>query len=688
MPESDGSANALAHGLPEPKGTPVAIVAGYVFVSYASKDAAATDALVATLERQGLKCWIAPRDVRAGALYADAIIRAISDAKALVLVLSENSIASAHVGKEVERACSKGLPVIALRLDDAPLSPALEYFLSESNWVDARPGRIDAAVAKLIAAIGDPERLASPAGTAAPPLGSAGSVSATHVKTLRRQILTAAALAIVAAMVAASLAEKFRAVKRVPEEKSATVMAPAAAPLTAEISEKSVAVLPFLDMSEQRDQEYFSDGLSEELIDMLTKVPDLRVPARTSSFYFKGKQETVPHIARALGVSHVLEGSVRKSGNHLRITVQLVRADNGYHVWSETYDRQLDDIFKVQDEIATAVVAALKVSLMGRGVPRAPSTSNVEAYTLYLQAQAIHNAGARLVDEERAIDYLLRALRVDRNFARAWASLARYRVEAWGYYTSRSYQDTLLEARDAAEKALELDPTLPDAHIAMADVYDLEWNWKQRDGEIRQALALDPNYALALSDASQSARDQGRFDEALQQAQKAVALDPLQADGYFILATVYFASGRLAESQPAFRQSLDLAPSRSQYHLSYGYMLLAQHDPQAALAQMDQETDERYREVGRALALDALGRTSEADRALVTAETNYGTIVEYLIAAVYAKRNDVGRASDWLDRAFALHDGWLSWVAWDPMLNNLKADARYKALLHKMDMLE
>jgi TolB-like protein len=290
-----------------------------VFISYASKDVAVADAAVAALERHGVTCWIAPRDVKPGALYAEAIVQAISSARAVVLVLSANSVGSAHVGKEVERASSKRRPAIALRIDDAPLSPALEYFLSESHWIDARAGGMDAALSKLIDAIRDPERAAPKTISTGTSGTSAVKASALHSKS-RNRTLFVAGLAVVAVALAALLADKFWVAKRLSTERPIAAKAPAAAPATPTIPEKSVAVLPFLDINEKKDQEYFSDGLSEELIDLLTKIPDLRVPARTSSFYFKGKQTTIPEIANALRVSHVLEGSVRKSGNELRIS--------------------------------------------------------------------------------------------------------------------------------------------------------------------------------------------------------------------------------------------------------------------------------------------------------------------------------------------------------------------------------
>ncbi len=516
------------------------------------------------------------------------------------------------------------------------------------------------------------------------------------IRKLTAQRLDRAIMVVLVLGIAYLLVDKFWLSKHIEESEhkaqttSAATPMPATQPAVAEVAfappAHSIAVLPFVNMSGDAKQEYFSDGMSEELIDMLTKIPDLRVPARTSSFYFKGKQATIADIAKALSVLYVLEGSVRKSGNTLRVTAQLIQADNGYHVWSETYDRQLDDIFKVQDEIASAVVKALQVSLLDGGVARATPTSSTEAYTLYLQARAIRANALQLADAQRAIDHLQRALKLDPNFARAWATLATYRVDDWGFFTIGNYQDVRSEAHYAAEQALKLDPKLPDAHVAMGEVYGLDWNWKASDAEINQALALDPGNVDALSDASQSAMTQGRFDEALQLAQKAVALNPLEADNYGGLAMTYLASGRLTEAEAGYRQALDLAPTRSQSHFLLGWALLARREPAAALAEMEQETDERYRDVGLALALDALGRKSEADRALAVAEAKYAKVVEYPIAAVYANRNDLDKAFAWLDRAYQVHDGWVPWLPWDPLLINLRDDPRYKALLRKMNL--
>ena len=659
-----------------------------LFISYASQDAAAAQKVCSALEEAGFPCWMAPRDVVPGMLYADGIVRAINESTILVLVLSESAVGSAHVGKELERASSKRHPIIALRTDSAPLTPAFEYFLSESQWIDVGVGGVAAVSGKLVEAVRRHLNATAPT----QPSGHTEIPAARRFAgELRKKWTIAAAVASVAGTLVWLLADRFWISRHAAEEKPVAAIASATIPAAPAIPEKSVAVLPFVDMSEKKDQEYFSDGLSEELIDMLTKIPDLRVPARTSSFYFKGKQATVADIAKALSVSHVLEGSVRKSGNKIRITAQLIRVDNGYHLWSETYDRELDDIFKVQDQIAAAVVKALKVSLFEGETPRTTPTSSTEAYTLYLQALAIATNAAQQVDLARVIDHLQQALKLDPKFARAWAALAGWRVYDYETYTSGGYEQVRAEARYAAEQALKLDPKLSDAHFAMSTILSLEWNWKAAQAEINQALALDPGNADAFGVATVIALTLGHFDEGLQLAKRVVALDPLSALNYGSFAGLggaYLASGRLIEAETAYRQALDLAPAISQGHILLGWTLLARGEPAAALAVMEQETDERYRDVGRAMALDALGRRTEADRALGIAEAKYAGVVEYPIAVVYANRNDLDKAFAWLDRAFQLHDGWVPWVPWDPLLNNLRGDPRYNAFLRKMNLAE
>jgi TolB-like protein/Tfp pilus assembly protein PilF len=662
-----------------------------VFISYASQDAAVAGALVEALERHGVGCWIAPRDVKAGALYADAIARAISGAKAFVLVLSESAIASSHVGKEIERASSKRRPIIALRIDAAPLTPALEYFLSESQWVEAQTtGSMQAAYAKLIDDIRDPGRTAARNTPAAPLEVSAATARAAHPKLRFNWILLAAGTVFVAAL-AALLVDKFWISSHVAQEKpvATTSLAPAAgAPAQPTISEKSIAVLPFVDMSEKKDQEYFADGLSEELIDMLTKIPELRVPARTSSFYFKGKQATVHDIAKALSVAHVLEGSVRKSGRHLRITAQLVRADNGYHLWSETYDRQLDDIFKVQDEIAGAVVKALKVRLSSPRVPGwATRTKSPDAYNEYLIGMQFYNRIS--ADAFRhAIAAFRKAIRIDPNFAPAYASLAM--SEAFLVMAGRGDTAALRQAEEHANRAILLAPDLVDGYLARAYLRSgslLDIGGAQQD--IERALAIDPTDSRVQRRRGDVLRALGHLPEAIAAERRAIELDPLSALAWDYLAKTLLVAGQYDEARKAFRRDVEISPEAAEeIRPDLALMELLDGRPAAAHDQFRQLRDEDDRLFGSVLAEHALGHKAEAEKALGRFLAKYGRDQPYTVASLFSWRNERDQAFIWLDRALEQRDGSLAAVTFDPLLNNLRGDPRYTVFLRKMKLPE
>ncbi len=301
-------------------------------------------------------------------------------------------------------------------------------------------------------------------------------------------------------VLAAALAIGYPIVRKQWPSKPATSAGQETSAATVGVGEASVAVLPFVDMSDKKDQEYFADGLSELLIDRLAMVPGLHVPARTSSFYFKGRQATVPEIAEALGVAHLLEGTVRKSGNTVWITARLVRVDNGYQVWSETFDRPLTDVFKIQDEIASAVVQVLKMSILNHYVPEAAPTTSIEAYTLYFRAHS--NSVSNLsTDYDAAAEQLHSALALDPQFAAAWGWLAL--VTIWkfdvardpGLRAIRAYptQAACADARAAADRALELDSTLVQSHRAKGIVLQYcDNNFLAAEGEFRRALELQP----------------------------------------------------------------------------------------------------------------------------------------------------------------------------------------------------
>ncbi|MGC1389250.1 MAG: TIR domain-containing protein [Steroidobacteraceae bacterium] len=666
-----------------------------VFVSYASADAGIAEQACAALEAAGVPCWIAPRDVRPGDPYAAAIVEAINGCRLMVIVLSKNAIDSPHVLREVERASSKKRPLLSIRVDSAALPAELEYFLSSNQWLDASGGPVERVFPALIAAVRG--RLGSSRQTEAG-VDSAATPTPRQGRPGFRQPAIAAAAVF-------GLALAFFVADRAWLHKSgqpAAGAAPSTAPL---VSEKSIAVLPFADMSEKHDQEYFSDGMAEEIIDLLVKMPELKVPARTSSFYFKGKATKIQDIARELGVANILEGSVRKSGDHLRVTAQLVRADNGFHLWSETYDRQLEDVFKTQDEIAGSVVKALKVSLLKADAPSAQLTTSSEAYELYLQARALASRGDT-DDTIKGYQDLQQAVALDPKFALAWAALAQMLAQDnvdWTRVFSlrgpkpRTDEPDLSDwgvvwaqaraaAHAAADRAITLGPNLGETHAAKAYVLAwLDWQWAAADAEYAKALELAPTSARILRDAADINMALGRLPEGLDLANRALALDPL-GSAWGGISYAQFALGDLDAAEKAARRRLEIRATSEGLHYELGNILLVRGDAKAALSVYEESTAAQWRAVGVPLALDALGRRREADDVLTSAEQKYGNGMAYQIACVYAGRKDLDRTFQWLDRAYKQRDGGLNALKVDPMLQNVRQDPRYKTLLLKMNL--
>lgn len=458
----------------------------------------------------------------------------------------------------------------------------------------------------------------------------------------------------------------------------AAPVAPAASALP------SVAVLPFVNMSADPDNEYFSDGLSEELLNLLAQIPELHVAARTSSFSFKDKEVTIPEIGKALHVDHVLEGSVRKSGNRVRIAAQLIEADKGRHLWSQAYDRELDDIFAVQDEIAAAVVSELKVNLLGTPAPEARPT-DPEAYALYLRARYFFERGTS-EDLERAVDDYRRVLEMDADYAPAWAGLAASYVQQ-AAFPQVTAKDAFEKAQAAAERALALDPELAAAHSAVAEVYRAyDWDWSRADESLRRARELAPNDARILSLSSANALTLGRSEEAVAFAQQAIARNPLQVSAHSYLSIALWYAGRLEEAEEAMRQGLELNPDRPTIRALIGLYAIGRGDAQAGLAYVEAEPSPFWRPFALSCAYHALGRQAESDAALAELKEKFEDEGPYQIAEIHAFRGEVDEAFAWLDRAYAQRDSGLVDMKGDPLLANLEDDPRYDALLKKMNL--
>jgi serine/threonine protein kinase/tetratricopeptide (TPR) repeat protein len=474
---------------------------------------------------------------------------------------------------------------------------------------------------------------------------------------------------------------------------------PTSAPASLSAGPPSIAVLPFVNRSGDEENEYFADGLSEELINVLAKIRGLRVSSRTSAFSFKGKDVDLATVAGKLNVSTILEGSVRKAGRRVRITAQLIRVETDSPLWSETYDRELDDIFAVQDDIAHAVVKELRAALMGETPDSVASAlvrvevaaaakgrgENADAYRLYLQGK-FFVARQTSEDVARARAYFQEALEMDPGHALTWAGLARvHALEAGLGMTPPA--EGFARAREAAERALALEPDLPEACEALALVLMAhEWDWKGADRWLRRVLELAPGNAEATRRAAMLARNLGRLEEATDLARQAVALDPLSSLALNSLGVCHFVAGRWREAEDAWRRSCEMNPVGVAVHLNPSLAFLLQGRPHEALREAELELFLPYRLYSLALAYHDLGRTAESDAAITELTTNHLQTTASLVGAIYAYRGQADLAFQWLERAYAQRDPELYGVKPDPLLRNLHADPRWRRFLEKMGL--
>ena len=458
-----------------------------------------------------------------------------------------------------------------------------------------------------------------------------------------------------------------------------------AAPVVPAVAARSIAVLPFADMSPEKDQEYLSDGIAEELLNLLVKVPDLQVAARTSSFSFKGKEVTIADVARELHVANVLEGSVRKSGNRVRITAQLIQADSGFHLYSETFDRALDDVFGIQDEISAAVVEALKIRLLGTA-PKSVE-SDPEAYALYLQGRYFY-ARRTGPDWEKAAKVYEEALQIDPDYAAAWAGLSLvYASRAGATYID--LHPGYAQARQAAQKALALDPALPEGYLAQATIQmSYDWDWAGAEASLQRALELAPGNADAVTEMGLLQRYLGDLDQAVAMETRAVELDPLSLRGLHALGMALIYDGQLDEANKVYRRLLTLNSEMPTANQARARVLQLQGRAQEALAIAEQETDPFWREYGTLIALYALGRTDEANARLPEfIDQNQGDSA-FQIAQIYGFRGDDDEVFKWLDLAYVQRDGGLPEIMFDPYLRKYWDDTRWAAILEKAGLYE
>ena len=449
---------------------------------------------------------------------------------------------------------------------------------------------------------------------------------------------------------------------------------------TESVAPKTIAVLPFVNMSDDSEQEYFSDGLSEELLNLLAQIPELRVTSRTSAFSFKGKDATIAEIGRTLDVEHVLEGSVRRSGDTIRITAQLINVSTDTHVWSDSWDRDFQDVFVIQDEIAEFVVGALKIQLLGEA-PRTDTTSP-EAYALYLQSKALQDqlTAAGYLQAEAVV---LRVLEIDSTYVPAWLQLARIYAAGSGNGAWQPHE-AFPKSRAAVMEALRLDPGNAQAHATLSNIaatYDYDLETARKEQELASTLAPHDPEVLVL--AARLARIDGDFAESIRLFKELEIIDPVSWEPKEYLARSYFRWGRLAEAKSAYAQVLEMLPIRSRINFRLGSVMLVSGDLDDALLQMNKVTRDGSRLAGRAMVLHAMGdnesAASELEKVIAIGDT-----WTYEIARAHAYLGNLDESFRWLDRAIDRRDQSLSGTTSDPFLDNLRDDPRFDDVLERL----
>jgi TolB-like protein/Tfp pilus assembly protein PilF len=664
-----------------------------VFISYGSQDSAVADAVLEALEQQGIGCWIAPRDVTAGTYYPGEIVHAIDATKATVLILSAHSASSPHVLREVERAASKRHPIISLRIDRTPLPDEFQYFLNTSQWLEASSGDAGRAMTKLIAAV----RLAiqSPVSTPAAAATSDATPSSSTGRSTSRSVILAAS--VIGLAIAGVAADRIWQSIRQPAGTAAPTDNAATRPMAVEAAfsppARSIAVLPFVNMSGDSKQDYFSDGISDELLNSLSRLDQLQVTARTSSFVFKGQNVDVSTIAHRLNVAAVLEGSVRRSGNTVRITAQLINAVSGFQLWSQTYDRNLTDILKIQLDVATSIAKQLEARLMGDEAAKIElgGTNNPDAYDAYLRGRQLQSRES--VDEANdraALALFDRAIALDPNYALAYVGrsgaigdLAIFSAKA----VDRHELNT--QALEAANRAVALAPELGDAHATLATTYAYSMlDFARAAPEIDRALTLAPGSARVQRTVADFSSLLGRFDMALRAARRAVSLDSQNIASFTTLGIVLFQSRRYDEALTTLKHAMVLDPGSSyiEFFITSALTASGQLDQARLLCESPTTPLQKgARQRCLALVYHALGRQADAEREMKQAQDDAGDDAAFSYACILAQWGDKPAALRWLKKAEQLRDPEFQVlrVAWE--LDSIRDEPAFKAIEARMN---
>jgi len=461
-------------------------------------------------------------------------------------------------------------------------------------------------------------------------------------------------------------------------------------PAPAVIPEKSVAVLPFENDSGDTSQQYFSDGLSQDLITALTQFAGLKVISRDSAFQFRDSKDSSKVIGEKLGVAHLLEGSVQRAGDMVRITATLVNASDGSALWSQRYDKPYKDLFALQDAITHSVADALKAKLLT--APGAvvqsdrPPSGNLDAYTAYLRGVTDFTR----TDEthaRQAINAYQRAVTIDPGYAAAWAALSRAWARLGGAFMGgAAQQQAFTQARRASDRALQLAPDLAAAHSARSYLAFSESDWKGAQAEIQRALQLAPSDGDAKYLYGSVLATLGQCGRAADLVQQALMTNPRNGDWYYALSQYLACGGRMADAQQALRTAIALQPQGTAYHEGAAVLAILRGDAEAALAAAQEEPPGPWHDIAMALALQIGPDREAADAVLKNLIAKYADLGPYQIAEAYALRRDPDAVFQWLDRAWKQHDPGISYLLYDPLILRYREDPRFAAFCHKVGL--
>jgi TolB-like protein/tetratricopeptide (TPR) repeat protein len=655
-----------------------------VFLSHSSEDADAAGRICDALRAAGIEVWFDRSELRGGDAWDRQIHDRIRDCRLFMAIISARTEArdEGYFRREWKLAVDRTHDMaehkpflVPVAIDDTPeRSASVPDKFREVQWTRLRDGEATPAFVARITTLINAEH-----SRPEPPVGT-GGVSAPTVQRRPASRRFGASVGIAASFIVV-------AAGWITWHYSGSHGLAAPTHAESAIADKSIAVLPFTDMSEKKDQEYFADGIAEEVLDRLAKVPGLKVVGRASSFQFNSKSADLASLGTVLGVAYLLEGSVRKDADRVRVTAQLVEARTGSQRWSDRFDSDLVDVLNVQDTIAIEIARALQIAVEADTVPRS-SVKSPQVLEAYLRGLESENRESRESSEAAVADYQ-QALTLDPAFAPAAIGIARVDsfigAEGW-LPTSTVFE----RAREAAQLAQRLTPKSPEPHVWMARIHTYhDWDWAGADRELQLAFALGPRDTYSAQIACQLAAARGLWDEARQHAIEAIELDPLSPDAHMFLGwNVYLHTGQLPEAEQSFRRGLRIAPKWGAGQYFLGEALMLEGHLEAALAEFQKETVDDGRLEGSAMALFAAGRKAESDSQLAEAIRRNGTSWPSETARTYAFRGEKNRAFEWLDRAYELRDPDIYTFKGDPLFKNLENDPRYKAFLRKMNLPE